>query len=194
MGISWYMIIRESTLLYAPIPQRGMSDMKSTIYRSTALTKDYIHELPFSRWNTHGSRKFLPCYTTFEVFQNFQGSENELLNNINPSRSFLFFCFDYQPKAKIKEISPTPTVNVIERSMRDLILETHIDRPGENPRAPELRVREDPVPVFPYCLRSRGVQMEYDAPIKKNTWHYFYLRFSRNKGGSGVYLCRTEGA
>lgn len=108
--------------------------------------------------------------------------------------AFCFFCFDYQPKAKIKEISPTPTVNVIERSMRDLILETHIDRPGENPRAPELRVREDPVPVFPYCLRSRGVQMEYDAPIKKNTWHYFYLRFSRNKGGSGVFLCRTEGA
>lgn len=153
MGISWYMIIGESISVYTPIPQCGISDMKSTIYKSITLTKDYIHDLPFSRWNTHGSRNFLPCHTTFEVFQNFQGSENELLNNINPSRSFLFFCFDYQPKAKIKEISPKPTVNVIERSMRYLILEAHIDRPGENSRAPELRVRET---LFPYSRISSG--------------------------------------
>lgn len=83
-----------------------------------------------------------------------------------------FFCFDYQPKSKIKEISPKRIVNVIEQSMRDLILETHIDRPGENSRAPELRVRETLFPVFPYCLRSRGFQMEYYAPTpyKERTW------------------------
>lgn len=43
------MIIGESISVYTPIPQCGISDMKSTIYKSITLTKDYIHDLPFSR-------------------------------------------------------------------------------------------------------------------------------------------------